>query len=212
MNADRSAMPGSTSGVGSVDEGVADGEVQCEGGSLLQGAQARRLERREHEPESGDRDRERVQVDAVYCVERLLHPGLGVQPGRVPVPAVEQPGERAEQEVPGPAGRVDHREPVQRPLGQRRLQRPVEDELLDEHRRLQQRVGVLGVLGQVLVQVAEEPRGQLGVGQVVDQRAVLAAPPPGLQQDGSPHHRTGAIRYSAEWDSTRPRVAGSRPR
>ena len=75
------------------------------------------------------------------------------------MPPVQQPAERAEQEVPGPAGRVDEPEALERPFLQRRFQRPVEDELLDEDRRLQQRVGVLRVLGQVLVQVAEEPRG-----------------------------------------------------
>ncbi len=73
------------------------------------------------------------------------------------MPAVEQSGERAEQEVPRPAGRVDHLEAVKRPFGQGWLHRAVEDELLNEHRRLEQSVGVLGVLGQILIQVTEEP-------------------------------------------------------
>ena len=93
----------------------------------------------------------------------------------VPVPAVEQAVERAEQEVAGAAGGVDQLEAFERAFVQRWFQGAVEDELLDEDRRLQQRVGVLRVLGQVLVQVAEEPGGQRRVCQVVDERAVLAA-------------------------------------
>ena len=80
--------------------------------------------------------------------------------GRVLVPAVQQAVEGAEQEVAGPAGGVDELEAFEGALLQRGFEGPVEDELLDEDRRLQQRVGVLGVLGQVLVQVAEEPRRQ----------------------------------------------------
>ena len=117
-------------------------------------------------------------------VERRLHPGLELQAGGVLVPAVQQAVERAEQEVARPAGRVDEPEALQRPFLQRRFQRAVEDELLHEDRRLQQRVGVLGVLGQVLVQVAEEPGGQRRVRQVVDERAVLAAVAPEVEQPG----------------------------
>ena len=83
---------------------------------------------------------------------------------------------RAEQEVAGAAGRVDHPERRGR-SGRARggsgsrpnssiagVERQVEDELLDELRGLQQREGLLGVLGQVLVEVAEEagvPAGSL---------------------------------------------------
>ena len=107
-------------------------------------------------------------------VERRLHAGLDFQARGVPVPAVEQAAERAEQEVAGPAGRVDQPEAFEGPLFQRWFEGAVEDELLDEDRGLQQRVGVLRVLGQVLVQVAEEPGGQRTIRQVVHERAVLA--------------------------------------
>ena len=141
-----------------------------------------RLQRGDGQPEPGDGDGERVEVDAVDRVQRLLDPGLELQAGRVLVPAVEQPVERAEQEVARAAGRVDQPEALERPIVQRRFQRPVEDELLDEHRRLQQRVGLLGVLGQVLVQVTEEPGRQRRVGEVVDERAVVVALAPERQQ------------------------------
>ena len=154
------AHAGQDVGVGAVDEGVADGQVEGERRGGLQRRKARGLERGDGEPEAGDRDGERVEVDAVDRVERRLDAGLDFQAGRVPVPAVEQAVEGAEQEVAGPAGRVDELEAFQGPLLQRWFEGAVEDELLDEDRGLQQRVGVLRVLGQVLVQVAEEPGGQ----------------------------------------------------
>ena len=120
----------------------------------------------------------------MHRVERELYPRLHLQRRRRTVPAVQQPGEGAEQEVPRPTGRVDHPEAVERPLAQRRLQRPVQDELLDELRRLQQRVGVLGVLRQVLVEVAQEAGRQRWVGEVAYQPAVVAAGPPEGQQRG----------------------------
>ena len=77
--------------------------------------------------------------------------------------------------MPAAAGRVDHLEAVvrmQASVGQeprliarlrqpelldRRVERAVEDELLDEDGRLEQRVLLAGGFGEVLVEVAEEP-------------------------------------------------------
>jgi len=80
--------------------------------------------------------------------------------------------------VAAPAGRVDHLEAVEAELGQGRGEGLVEDELLDEDGGLQQRVRLLRVLREVLVEVPQEPRVQRRVGEVVDQRAgvVPAAP------------------------------------
>ena len=82
----------------------------------------------------------------------------------------------------GPAGGVDEPEAFEGPFFQRWFEGAVEDELLDEDRGLQQRVGVLGVLGQILVQVAEEPGGQRAIRQVVHERAVLAPASPEVEQ------------------------------
>ena len=142
------------------------------------------LERDNGEPEPRDSNGKQVEVHPVHAVQGLLHSGLGVHPGGLLVPAVEQAGEHAEQEVSRPAGRVDPLEPLQRPIVQGRFHRPVQDELLDEHRGLQQRERLPGVHGQVLVEVAEEPGGQFGVAQVVRRGAVLAAATPELQQSG----------------------------
>ena len=86
------------------------------------------------------------------------------------LPLVEQAGEPAEQEVARAAGRVDHPDLAEAELADRRVERPVEDELLDELRRLQQGVALARRLGEVLVEVAEEARAPVRVGEVVDER------------------------------------------
>ena len=154
------AHAGEDVGVGAVDEGVTHRQVEGERWGGFQGREAGCLQRGDGEAEAGDGDGEGVEVDAVDRVERRLDPGLKLQAGGVPVPPVQEPVKSAEQEVTRTAGRVDQLEPFERPLPQRRFQRPVEDELLHEDRRLPQRVGLLCVLGKVLVQVPEEPRGQ----------------------------------------------------
>ncbi len=58
--------------------------------------------------------------------------------------------------MPRTAGRVHELEPVQAELVDRGREREVEDELLDELGRLQQREALAGRLRQVLVEVAEE--------------------------------------------------------
>ena len=83
-----------------MDQRVPDSQVERERGSLLQRSQAGGLQRGEGEPESGDGHGERVQVHAVDRVQGLLDTGLGFHVGCVPVPAVQQSGERAKQEVP----------------------------------------------------------------------------------------------------------------
>ena len=82
----------------------------------------------------------------------------------------------------GSAGGVDELEPVDAEFGDRGGQGAVEDEFFDEHRRLQQRVGLLRVVGQVLVQVAEEAGVQVGVGEVMHQCAVVVGAAPEVDE------------------------------
>ena len=161
----------------------------------FQGREARCLERGDGEAEAGDGDGERVEVDAVDRVERRLYAGLGFQAGGVPVPPVEESVEGAEQEVTGPAGGVDELEAFEGPFFQRWFEGAVEDELFDEDRGLQQRVGVLRVLGQVLVQVTEEPGGQRAIRQVVHECSVLATVTPEVEQLG---HRVTGRRHQVQ--------------
>ena len=82
-----------------MDEGVADGEVHGEGGCLLQGVQAGGPQGGEQQAEPGDRDRERVEVDAVIESRAFWTRAWASRSGALPMPAVQDPGERAEQEV-----------------------------------------------------------------------------------------------------------------
>ena len=126
------------------------------------------LKRGNDQAEARDRDGERVEIDAVdgtECTLRQLgqwHAGLSVLPGG------EQPLERADQEVTATARGIDELHGGQPVLGERRREGAIEDERLDKDGRLQQREALLGVLGQVLVQIAEEPRVALRVGEVED--------------------------------------------
>ena len=81
-----------------------------------------------------------------------------------------------------PARRVDHTEAVKRAFLQRGLQCPVQDVLFHEDRRLKQRVRGLRVCRQILVEVAEKPRRQRLVVQVMDQPAIVRTVAPELDQ------------------------------
>src|SRR5262249_44417885 len=97
----------------------------------------------------------RVDVNTPDAIERLLS---RLDLVALPLgPLVEEPGEGPEQEVTRAAGRVDQPDLLQPELVEGRRERPVKDELLDEHRRLQQGVLLAGLLRQVLIQVTQEP-------------------------------------------------------
>ncbi len=109
-------------------------------------------------------------------VESPLDEHRDLRAGVLLPPAFDQPGEAAEQKVPAAAGRVDYLEAVvgmqstvgHKPrfiphLGQpellnRRVERAVEDEFLDEDGRLQQREFLACLFGEVLVEIAQESR------------------------------------------------------
>ena len=76
--------------------------------------------------------------------------------------------------------------PVEAELGERWRQRLVEDELLDEDRRLEQGVGLAGVVGEVLVEVAEEAGVECRVGEVMDQLAAGVGGTPEVDERCSP--------------------------
>src|SRR5690606_27719246 len=74
------------------------------------------------------------------------------------LPRRKQVTEGAEQEVPRAAGRIDELHLGEAELLDGSVERLLEDELLDEVRRLQERVALAHRLRQVLVEVTEEPR------------------------------------------------------
>ena len=130
-------------------------------------------QRGQQQAEPGDLHGEGVQVDAGHAVQRALRQGLGRGVGINALPLRQQAGETAQQEMPGAAGRVDHSHPLDAELPDRRIQGAREDPVLDEVGRLQQGKPLAGVLGEVLVEVAEKARAEVRVGEVVHQRAGL---------------------------------------
>ena len=174
---------------------VAAGEVDVEPRRIAQPPHTAFFQGSEQEPKPSDRDRVRIDIDSVHAIERPLNQHRRLRSRLLLPPALDQPGKAAEQEVPAAAGRVDHLEAVvgmEPPVGfeprlvarlgeaeflDRRVERPVEDELLDEDRRLEQRVPLPCLLGEVLVEVAQEPRVPGRVGEVVDQRPRVRVDP-----------------------------------
>jgi len=75
------------------------------------------------------------------------------------LPPLELAEPRAVQEVARPAGEVQHPHDAVAEGVEGRRECAVEDELLDEHGRLQEGVAFARELGEVLVEVAEEAGG-----------------------------------------------------
>ena len=141
-----------------VQERVADGDVQAESGRRGETLDARGVERGEKQPEARDVGGERIDVHAEDLVERALRRDARRLPRGVSPPKREEPGERSEQEVARAAGGVDQPHLLVAERLDRRGQRAVEDERLDEPRRLEQRVAFPRVLGDLLIEVAEQAR------------------------------------------------------
>ena len=170
-----------------VEQAVADGQVQAEGrgGLGADGGHAAHLQGRDEQPEAGDGDGEGVEIDPEDLVQCALGQGPRVAAGLAAHPGLEQAPEGPEQEVPGATGGVDQAHGGEAEGVDGRGEGAVEDEGLDEPGGLEQGVAAAGVLGEVLVEVAEEAGVPLGVGEVVDQGAgVRVHPLPEAQQGG----------------------------
>ena len=115
------------------------------------------LQRGYDQPEASDPGGVRVDVHTGELLEDPVDEDLHIGAGFQHLPAPQQPVERTEQEVPRAAGRVDQPHRCEPELLDCWVEGAVENELLDELRRLQQRVVLARLLGQVLVEVTEEP-------------------------------------------------------
>jgi hypothetical protein len=104
--------------------------------------------------------------------------------GRCASTPISVPGSRSRQRAnsrskapirkcPDPAGGIDEPRPLNAELGERRLERTVEDEGLHELRRLQQRIALAGRVGEVLVEASQEAGAQRHVGEIVRQQPAL---------------------------------------
>ena len=170
----RNVMPRQSARRVAVEQGVADRDVdRGRRGRRRVGCRRRRVSaatsrrNRAMLAANGLRSTPPMASSARRASSRRLVRGLGLDP------AAEEPSERPEEEVARAAGRVDDRRVGQTECGDRRFEGAVEDELLDEDRGLEQRVRLLGVLGEVLVEVAEEAGVPVRVSEVVAEFARL---------------------------------------
>ncbi|MGH8581174.1 MAG: hypothetical protein ACREVK_14015 [Gammaproteobacteria bacterium] len=92
-----------------------------------------------------------------------------------------------------PEGRIDEPHLAIAELVSRGCQGAVEDDLLDEHGCLQERIALACGLGKILVEIAEKALAALGVGEVVDE-------PPGVGVDLLPEGQQlhGAVAGDAQ--------------
>src|SRR5690625_110162 len=79
---------------------------------------------------------------------------------------------------------VDDLETLEWPFGEGRLHGLIEDEFLHELRSLQERKCGARVVGKVLVQITEKPRGELRIGEVMDGLAIGVAFAPEVDDCG----------------------------
>ena len=154
-----------------VQQAVAGDDVDLEGGGVPEPFDTTRPQRRHQQAEAGDRRCERVDVHTADSVQSALDQHPFGRARLAAEPFAQQPREGAEQEVAGAAGGIDEAEAGEAELVKRRGQGAVQDELLDELRGLQQGEALLRLVGEVLVQVAEEAGVPFGVGEVVAERA-----------------------------------------
>ena len=143
-----------------VQQRVAAGEVDPKRRRIGQPRDAAGPQRRHQQPEPGDGHGVGVEVHAVHAVQgpldkfAIVRAGLGLAAsGRGAGGSARAGSARCRR-----SGRSCGSLRPSAELVDGRIERAVEDELLDELRRLQQGVLLAGRLGEVLVQVAQEPR------------------------------------------------------
>jgi hypothetical protein len=152
-----------------VQQAVTDGDMDPEVRRPGQALHVAGLQGGQQQAEAGDGHGERIEIDAGDRVECLLCDVAPIASRLVVRPLLDQAMKSSEQEVPRPAGRIDQPHFAITELVDGRRQRPVENELLDELGRLQQRIALARGLAQILVQVAEEAGVPARVGEVADQ-------------------------------------------
>ena len=152
-----------------VEQGVSHRQVEVKVRGLGEAGGAGRGHGGDQQAETGDGHGVGVEVHAMDRAQGALGQFAGVGGGLALLPGGEQAGETAQQEVAGPAGRVNQPHLGQAKGVQGRGQGVVEDEGLDEGRGLQEGIALARRLGQVLVEVAEEAGVPVRVGEVVDQ-------------------------------------------
>ena len=151
-----------------VQEGIARGEVEAEVGGVFDPGDAARPQRRHEQAKAGNGHDVRVEVHAKDLFERASGQHGGIFAGFMGLPEPEQALESAEEEVPGAAGEINHPHGFETKGRDGRRERAVENELLHEHRGLEQGVAFAREFGEVLVEVAEEAGVPFGISEIMD--------------------------------------------
>jgi hypothetical protein len=151
--------------LGATDQAVSNRQAQRPSERSLEVDNLASVHRRDNQPESRDGHGIGVDVDPARGIERPLGQDGRVGRGLAFVPLVEQPPERAEDQVARAAGRVDRPDRLQAELVEGGREGVVQQEPLDEVGRLEQGVLLADLLREVLVEVAQEPRVELRCGK-----------------------------------------------
>ncbi len=152
-----------------MEQGVTAGKVNLEARRIAEPPNPAFLECRQQQPKPRNRHRIRIQIHTMHTVDRPLHKHRRLRPRLASPPPINQPRKTPQQKVPAAAGRVNHLEPIVRAespireqpvliprlrqpkLLNRRVERAVQNEFLDKHRRLEQRVFLTSGLREILV-------------------------------------------------------------
>ncbi len=126
----------------SVQQTVADSHIDPEVRRIGQTMHIAHLQRHHQQTETRNGHGKRIQVHAGNRIQRLLGHITHIPPGLVACPLIYKTPKCSQQEVTGAAGRVDHPHLAEAELADSRRERAVEDELLDELGRLQQRIAL----------------------------------------------------------------------
>src|SRR5688500_18230274 len=133
-------------------ERIAGGEVDLEVRGVGELGDLAGIECGDQQPEASDRNRIGVDVDAGDLIERSLAKDPDVLVRLSVLPVAKQALKGGQEEVPGAAGGVDQVGLGKAELTDRRLEGVIQNEALDEVRGLQQRVALLCIIGEVLVE------------------------------------------------------------
>ena len=130
-----------------------------------------------HRRKRGDRGSVRIQVHTSHLFQNAPRTLARVGARLVLRPECIQPLKSAEEEVSRTTGRIDQAHLPESEFLDRRAERAVQDELLDEFGRLKQCVLLAGAVGEILIKVAQKAGVPGRIGEVVYQTTRIGIDP-----------------------------------
>jgi hypothetical protein len=125
---------------------------------------------RDEQPEPGDGDSKRVDVDSCDLIESATGELARVCAGFSLLPSIKESPECTKDKVTRSASRIDRRNILKAGFRNCRLQCAIENEFFDEFRRLQKGKFFTSRLRKILIEISEEPRVPGVNHEIVDQR------------------------------------------